>query len=64
MSAAQTEAQKIIKEAQKLKLDVQNQADSIIEQAETLANEHRQRAREQIIKEIQTKEEELGTSKK
>ncbi|MHC5737456.1 AAA family ATPase [Nostoc sp.] len=64
LSAAQTEAQKIIKEAQKLKLDVQNQADSIIEQAETLANEHRQRAREQIIKEIQTKEEELVNFRK
>lgn len=58
-SAVQTELEKIIKEAQKLKLDAQNQADRTVEQAENLANEHRERAREQTIKEIQTREEKL-----
>ncbi|MFB2879468.1 hypothetical protein [Floridanema aerugineum] len=64
LNTANTQAERIVKDAQKFEANAQNKADKIIEEAQNLANEHRQRAREQTIQEIQNRESELELRRK
>lgn len=64
INTANTQAERIVKDAQKFEANAQDKADKIIEEAQNLANEHRQKAREQTIQEIQNRELELELRRK